>query len=202
MFEKGVDYWCDYEMKPVESLFQEHRYDILQILSKKEEGTTFKEILGNVARVAGRSKEDLDTGHGLVKAVYELVELDLIEKRGPDSYILAKKGKRILHAMDSLDEMERKSLSEPSAIQMVKLLGSLHNTSIYRLKSRLSSTVQVETLAEKLKDTGLVDFKESPLNTHRVVDLTARGEEACRVIVQIEAETQSRDTQQRRRPHF
>ncbi len=189
-------------MITIESLFQEHRYEVLQILSKKDEETNFEEILGNVAKVAGRTKEDLDTGHGLVKAVYELVELDLIEKSGPDSYIIVNKGKRVLHAMDSLDEMERKSLSEPSAIQMVKLLGILHNTTIYRLKSRLSSTVQVDSLAENLKDTGLVDLKESPLNTHRVVDLTTRGEEACRVIVQIEAEIQSRETQKRRKPHF
>lgn len=195
-------YWCDYEMTSIESLFQEHRYEVLQILSNREEVTNFEEILGNVARVTGRTKEDLDTGHGLVKAVYELVELDLIEKSGPDSYILVNKGKRVLQAMDSLDEMERTSLSEPSAIQMVKLLGILHNTSIYRLKSRLSSTVQVETLAENLKDTGLIALKESPLNTHRVVDLTTRGEEACRVIVQIEAEIQSRETQKRRRSHF
>ena len=189
-------------MSSVESLFQEHRYEVLQILSNGEVATPFEEMLGNVARVVGRTKEDLDTGHGLVKAVYELVELDLIKKSGPNAYILVNRGKRVLQAMSCLEEIERRSLSEPSAIQIIKVLTTLQQTSIYRLKSRVSTLAKVEVVAEKLRDAGLISVTESPMDTHKLVKLTTRGEEAFRVIGQLEEELRTRETQKRRKPRI
>ena len=186
-------------MRSVESLFQEQRFEVLQVLSRGEEGTNFEEILGNVAKVVGRTKEDLDTGHGLVNAVYDLLELNLVKKSGPDTYILVNRGKRVLQVMSCLEEMERRSLYEPFAIQMIKLLAPIQRMSIYRLQSRLtSSDKEIEAVVEQLKDRGLVTTKESPMDTHRLVELTTRGEEAVRVIEQLEEELRSLETRQRK----
>ncbi len=70
-------------MKSVELVFQEFRYEVLTILSNEEGETNFETILTTTAKLTKRPKEDLDTGHGLVKAVYDLTELDLITKSGP-----------------------------------------------------------------------------------------------------------------------
>lgn len=186
-------------MKPVVMVFQEFRYEVLYVLSNEEGGTNFAILLDKAAKVVKRPKEDLDTGHGLVKAVYDLVELDLVEKSGPDTYLLIDRGNRVMELVAELGELERRCLSEPFTIETIQILATMPNMSIYRLKTRVSVGDKVEEVADKLKDAGLAVVTESPMDTHMLVALTPRGEEAFRVIGLVEEELQRRGPQKPRK---
>ena len=174
-------------MKSVELVFQEFRYEVLTILSDEEGETNFETILTKTAKLIKRPKEDLDTGHGLVKVVYDFTELDLIEKSGPDSYRIVARGTNVMEILSALKDIERTGLSKPYTIETIQALATIP-MSIYRLKSRVSAGEKLETVAVILKEAGLITITESPMDTHRLLELTPRGEDAVRVIGLVAAE--------------
>ena len=185
-------------MKSVEIVFQEFRYEVLTILSDEEGETNFETILTKTAKLMKRPKEDLDTGHGLVKAVYDHTELDLIEKSGPDSYRIVARGTNVMEIMSALKDIERIGLSKPYTVETIQVLATIP-MSIYRLKTRVSAGENLETVAEILKDAGLITITESPMETHRILELKSRGEDAIRIISLVEAELQHRGPQKQRK---
>ena len=185
-------------MKSVELVFQEFRYEVLTILSDEEGETNFETILTTTAKLTKRPKEDLDTGHGLVKAVYDLTELDLITKSGPDSYDIVARGTNVLEIMSALKDIERTGLSKSYTIETIQVLATIP-MSIYRLKTRVSAGDKLDTVAEILKKAGLINITESPMDTHRLIELTSRGEDAVRVIGLVEAELRRRGPQKKRK---
>lgn len=185
-------------MKSVELVFQEFRYEVLTILTGEEGETNFETILTKAAKQMKRPKEDIDTSHGLVKAVYDLTEHDLIEKSGPDSYQIVARGTNVLEIMSALKDIERTGLSKPYTVETIQGLATIP-MSIYRLKTRVSAGENLETVAEILKDAGLITITESPMETHRILELTRRGEDAIRVIGLIEAELRRRGPQKQRK---
>jgi len=189
-------------MKYIDPLFQEYSYEVLQVLLDKEEGMSFEEMLGSVAKLVKQTKEDLDTGHSLVKVVYELAELGLIEKRDPDTYVMGFRGISAVQTMTKLNPIERQGLSDPAAVQVLGVISKLPKSSIYRLKSRISPSDLVEPMVDRLHKAGLIEVTESPMDTHKLVELTGRGETACQIMEQIEEKMRVSEPKKKRKITF
>jgi DNA-binding MarR family transcriptional regulator len=189
-------------MKYVDPLFQEYSYEVLQVLLDEEEGFTFEVMLGKIAKLVKKPREDLDTGHRLVKVVYELAELGLIEKRDPDMYVIGFRGISAVQTMTELSPVERQGLADPAAVQVLDVISKLPKPSIYRLKSRVSPSDLVEPMVDRLHESGLIEVTESPMETHKLVELTGRGEAACQVMEQLEEKMRVSEPKTKRKITF